>query len=119
MRAACRNSCSPKNEGDFFDYYLLVCPPLELTYSLRPLTEWATSQGTAQRKRMLIFVTINILKPSTAATTPNFTSQMIRKIVGNVILPWLQVPTVPVHLDPSPRGYNLFFSVHMTEKVNV
>lgn len=40
VRAACRNSCSgsdQKKEGDFFDYYLFVRPPLKLTYSLRPL----------------------------------------------------------------------------------
>lgn len=48
VRAACRNSCSgsdQKKERDFFDYYLFVCPPLKLSYSLGPLSEWAASQG--------------------------------------------------------------------------
>lgn len=63
VRAACRNSCSgsdQKKEGDFFDYYLFVRPPLKLTYSLRPLSEWASSQGNALGNSVLIGVRIHL-----------------------------------------------------------
>lgn len=51
VRAACGNSClesDQMNERDFFDYYLFVHLPLNLSYSLRPLSERAASQEKAR-----------------------------------------------------------------------
>lgn len=51
VRAACRNSCSgsdQKKGRDFFDYQLFVHPPLKLSCSGRPLSEWAAGQGNAR-----------------------------------------------------------------------
>ena len=114
VRAARRNSCSgsdQKKGRDFFDYYLFVHPPLKLSYSLRPLSKWAASQGNAQGNSMLIgvriylYVFVSILKASAAAKSqtslpPNDT------ILNSKICKCLHYPTV--HVDPSPLCYNLF-----------